>query len=53
MRGVRDIRALVWAAPLGILFGVWLWYVFNSGGFLPRQWLAGALGGVVPRARRQ
>ncbi|HLA80392.1 MAG TPA: O-antigen ligase family protein [Thermoleophilia bacterium] len=45
--GLKDGRSLrnygVWAAPLLVLFGVWLWLAVSSGGYLPRQWLPGAL----------
>ncbi len=40
---VRWVDGLPWVAPLTVLFVVWLWYVFNSGAFQPRQWLSGAL----------
>jgi len=33
----------MWAAPVAVLFAVWVWLVFSSGGFLPRQWLLPSL----------
>lgn len=33
----------MWAAPLAVLFVVWLWTAFSSGGFQPRQWLPAAM----------
>lgn len=29
----------VWAVPLGLLTGLWLWVAFSSGGFQARDWL--------------
>ena len=37
--GSRLRTASIWAAPLAILFGFWLWLAFSSGAYLPRQWL--------------
>ena len=34
----RFRAASIWAAPLVVLFAVWLWLAFSSGGFQPRLW---------------
>jgi hypothetical protein len=41
--GSRLRFAGLWGAPLAVLFAVWLWLAFSSGGFLPRQWLLPSL----------
>lgn len=49
--GSRSLARGIWAAPLVVLVGVWLWLAFSSGGFQPRHWLPAsmvlALFGVV------
>ncbi len=37
--GSRLRTATYWSAPLAVLFALWLWSAFSSGGYLPRQWL--------------
>jgi hypothetical protein len=62
--GSRLRIASIWAAPLAVLFGIWLWLAFSSGGYLPRQWLPPSLAlglfglviallGAYPRRPRQ
>lgn len=41
--GARSILWTVWAAPLVVLFGLWIWQAFTYGGFMPHQWLPAAL----------
>ncbi len=41
--GSRLRTATYWAAPLAVLFALWLWLAFSSGGYLPRQWLPAGL----------
>lgn len=41
--GSRLRRAGIWGAPLAVLFAVWLWLVYSSGGFIPHQWLPPSL----------
>ncbi|MGI5939808.1 MAG: O-antigen ligase family protein [Thermoleophilia bacterium] len=39
----RLCRFSLWSIPLLVLFAVWLWLVFASGGSQPSQWLPSAL----------
>lgn len=32
-------QTAVWAIPVALLFGVWLWLAFSSGGYVQSQWL--------------
>jgi len=41
--GSRLRTTSIWAGPLVVLFAVWLWLAFSSGGYLPRQWLPPSL----------
>jgi hypothetical protein len=41
--GSRLRRAGIWGAPLAVLFVVWLWLVYSSGGFITHQWLPPSL----------
>jgi hypothetical protein len=41
--GSRLRRAGIWGAPLAVLFAVWLWLVYSSGGFIAHQWLPPSL----------
>lgn len=29
----------IWGIPLAVVFAVWLWLAFSTGGYIPRQWL--------------
>ncbi len=42
--GSRLRRAGIWGAPLAVVFAVWLWLVYSSGGFIAHQWLPPSLG---------
>ncbi|MBN1460303.1 MAG: O-antigen ligase family protein [Armatimonadetes bacterium] len=33
----------LWAAPIAVLVGLWLWLAFSSGGYIARQWLPPSL----------
>ncbi len=41
--GSRLRKAGIWGAPLAVLFAVWLWLVYSSGGFITHQWLPPSL----------
>lgn len=41
--GERPRVDRIWVAPVALLFGLWLWLAFSSGGYIAGQWLPSSL----------